>query len=948
MHLWHRDGRVTKAEGIREHPVNHGGLCARGQSSLQGLYDPDRLTRVRWMGPARELAQSVGATGGRPPFAPENDGASAGRPYNAAVADVAAFVSRGQGRVWILSDLQTGALKEVMHAFHSQFFANVFFYEPFNYEPLADAQHAVFGLRSIPDYRLDECGFVISFAADFLETWVSPVAFAHRFSIMHSVREGSVGRFVYVGPRMSSTAANADDFLLVPPGAERDLALAMLKTIVDRGWARVGAGELKSVIDAIPATVPIVPGVSADRIAGLAKAFVDAKGSVALAGPAGTSSPVAWETGVAAALLNYAAGRVGTTVDFSRPHALGDLGWGVDPVVVQGSHTITWDYVRGEFRNLFSMLGKDDIVILHNVNPAFTKPGGADLLAKAGMRVYLGTMLDETARRCDWVIPVDHPLETWGDYEPVAGVHSFMQPTMGRMSDTRPAGDFFLDVARAAGKPLSRPDSATTPVDFQAWLFERMDEIGARVAPGKPAADFRRDALRAGFVVEEPEPVTVKLRDDVAKLRFSELPLAGPSELSLWVYPSIMLFDGRSANRGWLQEAPDPMSTIVWGSWVDVHPARAKELGICEGDVLELSTDSGKIEAPTHLTDDVGENVVAIATGQGHTGMGRFCDGRGANPFKLLPMDWDASRVFPEVTLRKTGANAEPVGTATTRDQHERELMNWIALSELRTLKPGEGEKIVLPMKEGYQPKTDVWRGHKYKANRWVMVVDLQRCIGCGACAVACSAENNIPFMGEDASRRYLFMHWLRIIPYREPHGSRVGFLPVLCQHCDAAPCEPVCPVYAAVHNEEGLNSQVYNRCVGTRYCSNNCPYKVRRFNWLNVPWDERKPLDWQLNPDVTVRVRGVMEKCTFCIQRIREAQYRARKENRKVRDGEIQPACVQSCPAHVYTFGNLLDPESEAAKLFVLDPRHYQVLAPLNTKPGVVYLKRVRRDETA
>jgi molybdopterin-containing oxidoreductase family iron-sulfur binding subunit len=256
-------------------------------------------------------------------------------------------------------------------------------------------------------------------------------------------------------------------------------------------------------------------------------------------------------------------------------------------------------------------------------------------------------------------------------------------------------------------------------------------------------------------------------------------------------------------------------------------------------------------------------------------------------------------------------------------------------------MKPGEGENVRLPLPEGFDPMRDAYPPRVYKEHRWAMAVDLARCIGCGACAVACYAENNLSVRGETELRKGREAAWLQVVPYRDPeHSKRLGFLPLMCQHCDAAPCEPVCPVYASVHNEEGLNVQVYNRCIGTRYCNNNCPYKARRFNWLDYTLDE--PLSLQLNPEVTVRRRGVMEKCTFCIQR----EHRARIENRPVRDGEIQPACVQTCPTRAFTFGDLLDPNSAVSKLTRQDPRRYHVLEELNTKPGVTYLRRIKRTE--
>jgi Fe-S-cluster-containing dehydrogenase component len=290
------------------------------------------------------------------------------------------------------------------------------------------------------------------------------------------------------------------------------------------------------------------------------------------------------------------------------------------------------------------------------------------------------------------------------------------------------------------------------------------------------------------------------------------------------------------------------------------------------------------------------------------------------------------------------GGALPPIRTVVHREQLHRELIQSVPFSVLRGMRPGEGDLLELPLPEGYRPDRDLYPKHEHKKHRWAMVIDLQRCIGCGACAVACYAENNIPVIGRELVADGREMAWLRVPPYRVPGSSwRYAWLPLHCQHCDAAPCEPVCPVFAAVHNEEGLNAQIYNRCIGTRYCSNNCPYKVRRFNWVNVQW--KKPLELQLNPEVTVRQRGVMEKCTFCVQRIRQAEYRAAREGRRMKDGEVVPACAQTCPARVFTFGDLLDPDAQVTRLTRSDPRRYHLLHELNTKPAVVFLRRVDND---
>ena len=401
-----------------------------------------------------------------------------------------------------------------------------------------------------------------------------------------------------------------------------------------------------------------------------------------------------------------------------------------------------------------------------------------------------------------------------------------------------------------------------------------------------------------------------------------------------------MLYDGRTANRGWLQEAPDPTTTVVWGSFADIHPKTAASLGVKDDDVIELTRRGASIELPARVTEDIVEGAVAGAFGQGHTALGRNATGRGANAFRLV----DSESSSAAVAVRRTGKTRPITTSCTTQDQHHREILQWATLAEVRAKKPPPAELYTLPLPAGYDPKVDVIPGHKYDEHRWVMAVDLARCTGCGACAVACQAENNIGVVGETQVRRYQFMAWLRIVPYRHPSDpGKMAFLPIMCQQCDTAPCEPVCPVFASVHNDEGINSQVYNRCIGTRYCSNNCPYKVRRFNWQNFEWP--KSLAMQLNPEVTVRERGVMEKCTFCIQRIRGAEIAAKRESRPVRDGEAVPACAQSCPTQAFVFGDLMDEKSRVSVLTRNDPRRYHVLEELRTKPAVAYLKRVVMD---
>jgi molybdopterin-containing oxidoreductase family iron-sulfur binding subunit len=526
--------------------------------------------------------------------------------------------------------------------------------------------------------------------------------------------------------------------------------------------------------------------------------------------------------------------------------------------------------------------------------------------------------------------------------------------------DTVVAGGMFPGVS------LDSPDASALPLEVQG-------------APGAPPQ------TEPGVVAVAPGAVAPVA---ATPPRFDPVQFEGAEDASfnLVVYPSYRFFDGRTANRPWLLELPDPVTKVSWQSWVEMHPQAARELDLEQGDVVEVVSPFGRVAAPVYLYAGVRPDTVAIQTGLGHRAFGRYTEGRGVNPNVLLGTAADARTGAPapygvRVAVRPAGAvdlAGPPLFEQGVRVQHDREIAQAISLAQLARATeaghpaiPGENSQITTlrgnggfaPVTSDTDPASYPPAGTKYGqyvegTTRWAMTVDLSRCTGCSACVTACYAENNIPVVGPDEVRKGRELSWLRIERYFgvEREGAEeyrqtstdtddVRFLPMMCQQCGNAPCEPVCPVYAAYHTPDGLNGQVYNRCVGTRYCANNCPYKVRYFNWFTYEFPA--PLNWQLNPDVTVREKGVMEKCTFCVQRIREVERDAAREDRTPRDGEITPACVQTCPTQVFVFGNIADPDSEVARA-ARSVRSYRSLEPLNTQPGVVYLKKVTLHEPA
>ncbi|MBW2516077.1 MAG: 4Fe-4S dicluster domain-containing protein, partial [Deltaproteobacteria bacterium] len=402
-------------------------------------------------------------------------------------------------------------------------------------------------------------------------------------------------------------------------------------------------------------------------------------------------------------------------------------------------------------------------------------------------------------------------------------------------------------------------------------------------------------------------------------------------------------------------EIGDPLTRVAWQSPVCMHPDTATAQNIAQGDIVQIESQWGALEAPAYVNEFVGPGLLVMNIGQGHKAYGRYAKNIGANPIAILPPGASAVSGGPlfsadQIKIRPTGRTQKLANMYGSRTQHERPFALTVGLTELNQGKMPKRDgltmedfPLTLPLPEGYDSKRDFYPPHDHEKYRWAMVVDLDRCIGCGACSAACYAENNVGIVGEERVLEGREMTWLSIERFQDPHHmSKVTFLPMLCQHCDNAPCESVCPVYAPHHSKEGLNNQIYNRCIGTRYCVQNCPYKVRRFNWFDWQWPD--PMNLQLNPDVTVRSKGVMEKCSFCIQRIKVAHSNAKNENRMIQDGEVIPACVQTCPTDALVFGSLMDKQSRVRRL-VDDPRAYQAMGYLNTKPAVIYLKKVLRE---
>jgi anaerobic selenocysteine-containing dehydrogenase/Fe-S-cluster-containing dehydrogenase component len=942
IHVETHEGRATKVEGIPDHPISHGNLCLRGQASVQGLYHPDRLT-----GP------SVTEFGVDQPREVS---------WAQAQSVVAEEIRRApRGSVVFLTSGYRGTLDTLVDGFVQSIGAR-----RVEWAPLEDTPR---------DLQFADAELLVSFGADFLETWGSPVDYAWQFQQMHGYRNGRRGRFVWVGPHRPLTGLNADLWIQTRPGTEALVAQAL------------SGGDLAQVAQQTGGTVQALQKLQ-EWWSGSAR-------KVAMGPGAAVQGPNAEALRQAVDRLN---GRASAPPADARPLA---------QLVEQMN--------AGQVR-----------VILLDGNPVYTAPGGfkfAEALAKVPVRVSFATFPDDTSKLATHRLPQSHFLEAWGDYVPRPGVFELVQPVMKPVFNTRALGEVVLGIQAALGTtPTAGGVPATTWLDYlraawagragstDAWraalkrggVFPETGQgtqgrgfvpapqvaaVPAAAAATQPpaAADTTAQAAAATQPVA-PALTPAPAPRSVGPVSFQPPRYEGPADgLHLVVYPSNRFFDGRTGNRPWLLELPDPVAKVSWSSWAELHPETASRLGVEQGDEVTVASPHGTLTTRVYVYPGVVRDAVAIQMGLGHEDFGRWNQGMGVNPMRLLgsldPQTGAVNTAGMKVSVTKTGGGnvrrAFPKGLVEfgTRVQHDRRIAQAVGLTTLQRLDqrgpgiiPGEDQHIEeLKGSGGFVPEpvqTDPAHSYpppgteygEYIENdtRWAMAVDLSRCIGCAACVVACQAENNIPVVGPHEMMKGRELHWLRIErywgvgrqeseAYRDDATDDTRFLPMLCQHCGQAPCEPVCPVYAAYHTPDGLNAQVYNRCVGTRYCAQNCPWKVRVFNWFTYEFAE--PLNWQLNPDVTVREKGVMEKCTFCVQRIHEGERNAAAERRAVRDGEITPACVQTCPTEVFVFGNIADPRSAVAQA-ARSNRGYRALGELNTHTAIIYLKKVTLHE--
>jgi MoCo/4Fe-4S cofactor protein with predicted Tat translocation signal len=872
--------RPIKVDGNPDHAYNHGSSDVFSQGTLLDLYDPDRSQHVTYEGEAREWTE----------FAVSLRGKVAGTKDGTGIYFLSATItSPTLARQW----------KAVQAAYPKATLVQ--------YDPAVAGTFLAKGYNV--QYDLSAADVIVSLDADFLSGASYPG--------FHKLVRDYAGRRKDPANGMNRLYAIESTPTTTGMKAEHRLGLR--------------ASEVPAFAAALAAAVG-ASGASASQyswtaeqqkfLAALAKDLKASNGKSAVL-------PGLYQDESVAALalaVNQALGNVGKTVTVSS-----------EPAIALPSDQ------NGDFKKLIAALnaGQVDWLVILNSNPVYSAPvdlGFPDAFTKAKVVAHLGSHYDETGHLAHWHIPAAHYLESWSDARAYDGTVSIVQPMIDPLYGGKSAHDVFQAL-------LDNPVTSA----YEAVRTTQKDNIKGDFETGW------RKVLHAGWIED-----TAYKSGGSASSQAARVPAPNSKDqLEIIFRPDPNIYDGRWSNVGWLQELPRPVTSLSWDNAAIVSGATLEKLGLEEDDIVEISAGGGKVNAPVIVAPGHPENSVTLHLGYGREFAGRVGSGAGFNAYLVRTTD---ASFYTTGSIKKLDGKW---GVAITKSHYQdhrgknltehgnqnnsleavealgpRGIIRYATLEDFKA-NPNfahEGEGHDTP-----QYDTSLFPNWQYNGNKWGMSIDMNSCVGCNACIVACYAENNIPVVGKQQVRIGRDMQWLRIDTYFEGDltAPRAHFQPMTCQHCENAPCEQVCPVGATVHTPEGLNTMVYNRCVGTRYCSNNCPYKVRRFNFLLYSDFETESLKLMRNPDVSVRSRGVMEKCSYCVQRINAAKIDADKENRPIRDGEIVTACQQACPASVITFGNLNDKTSKVAKLNE-DKRMYQVIADQNTRPRTRYLAEV------
>lgn len=882
-----REGRPIYVDGNDEHPRYRGKTSLHAIADVLGLYDPDRLRQpyldghpTTWSTALDKLAQEL------------KSASAASRPV---VLVTPALLSPSRRAL-------LDRLKEAVPGLR------VLGWETTADHAARQAEREIYGDVRRPEYRFDKASVIVALEADFIGTLGDTVAATAGFASQRRPASfaGPMNRLYVLEGGMSLTGSKADVRIPMRPSALPRIAFGLLRAVHLKSGRSLPDGLSEAALepfalDKLAEVKPFAASFAAlvdDLCAAKEKALV-------LAGPA--ASP---EAHVACLAINELLGATGNTT----------AGEATLPAPALAS--------PDELKQLVAAMTAGQVggVIFWDVNPAYDYPDEEAFraaLARVPLRARIGLVPDETGSLCSLVLASHHWLESWNDFETGADTLTLQQPVVAPLYDTLQAEDIVLRV-------LDRLGHAQAP-SYEDWIKQRwQSEVQPKPSP-VPFARFWQTSLHDGFLRRGTQPLPARKLDGAALAKAATQAQTGKAptmELVLDVDPR--LYDGRFATNGWLQEMPDPVTKVSWGNPLSIAPADADRLGLANGDLVTVGRGPA---VPVLRQRGQAAGVLRLTLGHGRSQTSIASQiGTRAAAFATLP----GLQVVPVDTLSATGGQ-QPVILAQDHDTKDgRDIAREWTLAEFSRKPQGQLEPEPLP---------SMYEMHEHKGPRWGMAIDLSACVGCGACVIACQSENNVPVVGPEQMAKGRGMHWIRIDRYYDAGSAEspgVVHEPMLCQHCDNAPCETVCPVNATNHSDDGLNQMAYTRCVGTRYCANNCPYKVRRFNFLDFTRDTPASAQLAFNPEVTVRPRGVMEKCTFCVQRIRNAEQVAKREGRNLRDHDVTTACASACPANAIVFGDLNNPDSDVARL-ARSNRGFQVLEELGTRPAITYLAQLK-----
>ncbi len=874
-------GRPTKVEGNPDHPSSQGATDAFAQAAILSLYDPDRSHSILRAGLIATWDAFLGELELR------MDGVEA---------------RAGEGLAILSEENRSPTLAAQLSSLLEKFpRARLHHWTPIHRDHARQGARIAFGRELEARYRFDRATVVLALDADFLAAGPGGVRYARDLAAARRARAGAGDfcRLYSVESSVTLTGAMADHRMAVRPSE--------IET-----FARLLARELGVSVDLADAAQEA--GAELQAFGRAAADDLRRAGPRAVLIPGEGTSPVVHAL---AHLANHALGSVGTTVELSEP---------ILPVQEGALDSIR--SLVGEIR-----AGNVKLLVMLGGNPVYDVPADlefAEALEHVPFRAHLSLFVDETSRLCHWHLPLAHFLESWSDAAAYDGTTAIVQPLIAPLHGGRTAHEI---VAALAGERSAKSHDIVR-AHWKAARGARMDE--------QEFERFWRTALHDGVIPETARPALDA--KPLSRVDLAPVSAASPAATRFEVSfrPDGSTYDGRFANNGWLQETPRPMTRIVWDNAALVSPRTAEGLGVGNGALIEIVSKSRRLEAPIWIVPGHPDYVLTLHLGYGRTSAGELGSGVGFDAYRLR--DSGSSWQVAEVEVRPLGNRTELVSVQDHARMEGRALVrvstfDRFASEEIAPAPDPHGSRSFAPLQSLFPP-------FRYDGYAWGMVIDLNACIGCNACMLACQAENNVPVVGKGECSNGREMHWIRIDRYFEDRPQRgdplVLHQPVPCMHCENAPCEVVCPVGATVHSDEGLNEMVYNRCVGTRYCANNCPYKVRRFNFFRYADYETESLKLGNNPDVTVRSRGVMEKCTYCVQRINYARIFSKKEERAIHDGEIQTACQQVCPTQAIVFGDINDERSAVSGLR-REPHHYALLDELGTRPRTTYLEKLR-----